>query len=242
MSLDEWKEWLRQSEPSRITLPGDLSPYLKDPDPDVRDYAVQWVAELGGNGAGQALVDGLNDPSEFVRWDAAQGLGLLRFAPAVPALLLVLRDDHDSMVRVCAVEALGELGFASPEVIGALTQALQRDRSALVKAYAAESLGRLSAAQTASVLRERLLQERSPRVRASLLTALSLFGDLSALRRLMRMIDRVRDSTAMCGMLQYLSTKLDSANFCAAHDAVLRASPNRHPQLEKCLAELTTVE
>lgn len=215
----------------------DLLPYAQDADPDVRDYAVQWIADFGGTGAGHALVELLKDSEDFVRWDAAEGLGLLRYTPAADALSASLSSDPVAMVRVCAAEALGELSAVPPEAASALLRAVELDRSPLVRAYAAESLARLGVRDAEPVLRSMLGKEHNSRVRASFLAALSWFGDPMALRRLMQMADRVNDPTAICGMLQDLAGTMSQQELLAARQAVIRSSPEKHTRLDSCLAE-----
>ncbi len=63
------------------------------------------------------LMGRLQDPERDVRLAAAEGLGLLRAAAAVPALTAAAGDAEERVARA-AIAALGEVGHVAPETAG----------------------------------------------------------------------------------------------------------------------------
>ncbi len=84
------------------------------------------------------LIGRLQDQEEDVRRLAAEGLGLLRVAAAVPALAVAALDEDDG-VSETAVGALGEVGRVAPDAAGpALLRLLDEPRLSI---RAVEALG-----------------------------------------------------------------------------------------------------
>lgn len=74
-----------------------------------------------------------------IRARAAEGLGIVGSAEAVPALTETLLKDNELRVRVCAADALGRIG--SRDAVPALTVATKdQDEDEEVRAHAADSL------------------------------------------------------------------------------------------------------
>jgi len=86
------------------------------------------------------LIKGLHNRDG--RMSAVLALGRIgpKAMPAIPALLELYAELHDDE-RQNIVNALGEIGANSPEVIDVLTQAVTHDNSKYVRASAAYSLG-----------------------------------------------------------------------------------------------------
>lgn len=90
-------------------------PYLAelargDPDEVVRMEALWALGKIGGRSEVQSFIVGLEDPAPIVRMVAAEGLGHIHDASAIPKLRSVLDSDPDRYVRVRAAESLVELG------------------------------------------------------------------------------------------------------------------------------------
>ena len=96
---------------------------------------------------------------------------------AVPALLSVV-SDSSAVVRLAAVEALGNL--QDPRAVDALVQALRNDTDAKVREAAAESLGEIDSPRAVPGLIAALGAERVPAVRAKIAWALGEIDDARA--------------------------------------------------------------
>jgi HEAT repeat protein len=94
---------------------------LHDKDGLVRRHARQGLVEVGET-AVPVLIDELNAPKDYTRWEAAKALCEIQAPEAVPALIERL-DDENFSVRWLAAEALASLGEAS---LVPLLQALER--------------------------------------------------------------------------------------------------------------------
>ncbi|RCJ27253.1 glycosyl transferase family 2 [Nostoc minutum NIES-26] len=83
---------------------------------DVRCAAVGAIAhvaqEQSDERACKVLVSSLTDPASVVRTEAAAALAQLNYPPAVPHLILALRDTN-AEVRTAAVTSLGKIGDRS---------------------------------------------------------------------------------------------------------------------------------
>ncbi len=116
---------------------------LVDPDPEVRQGAIERIGELGAAGrpAASGLLRCVRDPVAGVRAAAALALARLHAdaASALPALEQLL-GDAESAVRVTAAVALGAYG---PEARGALPalEALRRGPDDAAGAAAAAAIG-----------------------------------------------------------------------------------------------------
>ena len=112
---------------------------LKNPDPSVRLYAIDWLGKSRNKANVKPFIMMLSDPYEKVRAKAAEALGELEDKAAVQPLIVVLKDP-DWSLRSCAARALGKLGdkAAVQPLIAAL-----KDPDNLVRAGAAEALGEL---------------------------------------------------------------------------------------------------
>ena len=83
---------------------------LTDPDRDVREAAIESLAELGGAESVQALGIALNDPDAGVRLDAVDALGEIG-GPDATGLLQQAMSDENHTVREAAAEWLTELAW-----------------------------------------------------------------------------------------------------------------------------------
>ncbi len=118
---------------------------LKDPDPKVRQFAVDELARRGTTGMmrlAQDLIKALEDPDAGVRAAAAKALGELGpsvWAHTVPRLAQALKDE-DEQVRVRAANALVHIGPFAYGAVPALIEAAS-DKSVLVRRRAVTALG-----------------------------------------------------------------------------------------------------
>ncbi len=138
-----------QAEPARITA---LMAALKnDQDATVRENAAQGMGRVPDGASIEparavTLIAALkNDPDAKVREASARSLGMIDAPAAIPALIDVLNDDHETAnVRAAAAWALGRMkaDAAGPALMAALTQN-QNNQSAPVRAAAAWALGEL---------------------------------------------------------------------------------------------------
>lgn len=225
-----------------------LLEFLSDPDWSIRSLAVDALAEVGGEREAAFVLHLLDDPESAVRSDAAGALGRLGYKLAAQRLVNVLRNDREPLVRVCAAEALGDIGVTSADVKDALITAMNTDHSILVRAYASESLGRLGLAETMPVIRDQLTRERSTRARASMLEALSRLGDSDAFTSLLRIFKRLKNAyirSAVVNMLIGLATTDNAEVISEAADDVLARDPDfavQNRQLHEALRRLPRSE
>jgi HEAT repeat protein len=106
---------------ARAALPA-LQEAMKDPDPNVRCFAMTAFNEVGRTEAELVVV------REVLRSDDDQRhcilLGLGRNPAAAPVLVEALKD-HEPWIRSTAAQSLGSIGPEAKDAIPALTQALQ---------------------------------------------------------------------------------------------------------------------
>ena len=96
--------------PEAKTAVPDLRDALKDEDPQVREHAAESLGQIGSQAraALPALLVAVKDPVWKVRKDAARSLGQIGDREAIPALKLLLQDEHET-VRKYAQESLRQL-------------------------------------------------------------------------------------------------------------------------------------
>lgn len=116
------------------------------PDAGVRSDAGRMAAAVGGRGGLRVLLDLLGDRDPAVKRSAAQALGTLGDAAAVPFLSRLVGDASDEEVQVAAIAALGRLrsGEALPALLAVVNRRgglfgarkLSRPRGAAIAAIA----------------------------------------------------------------------------------------------------------
>jgi HEAT repeat protein len=109
----------------------------------VRAAAAEALGAMGAAGRGSvpALFDTLGDPSEAVRYTAAQALSRLGPAPEdIPRLVAAL-DSPDGYVAAFAAWSLGNLRAQARDAVPALVRVLDRDDTAVVAAGALARIG-----------------------------------------------------------------------------------------------------
>ncbi len=128
---------------------------LRDPDPSVRRNAIEAVARLGDREAVGILAAVLTSSDDlWIRYSAAEALGLVGDHRAIAALIEVAQDRQVLLRRVAA-RSLGRL--RDSRAITPLVHAL-RDPDPQVRLHAVEGLGRLGHEMLIPEL-ERLLQD-----------------------------------------------------------------------------------
>ena len=114
-----------------------LPPLLRDKDDDVRKFAIELVADLGGREHMDSLVERLKwDLNPNVRAAAAKALGDLRCIEALTHLIAALKDVE--WVRFAVLESLCHLG--SEEAVEPILELLS-DPSSATRRFAIEALG-----------------------------------------------------------------------------------------------------
>ncbi|HZP83413.1 MAG TPA: HEAT repeat domain-containing protein [Chthonomonadaceae bacterium] len=150
-----------------------LAAALRDADEPLRLNAGYALGAIGA-AAIPALREEVRIGTEESRRHAACGLSLIGKA-AVPALLS-LAEEEDWRVRSAAVDALSEIGPATPEVVPALDRALG-DPADWVRRHAADALGTIGKNAGAAVpALARTLMDAQPYVRINAATALAKIG------------------------------------------------------------------
>jgi HEAT repeat protein len=85
-----------------------IEPLLKDPDNDIRRYAVEYYAELSPPDTADRLVEALGDSDQMVRFQAMVALRD-HLNPALLPIIEPLLKDPDNDIRRYAVEYYAEL-------------------------------------------------------------------------------------------------------------------------------------
>lgn len=135
-------------------LEGDLT----NPDPRVRNEAVQSLARLGGDAArarAVSLVEGEADP--FVRATLAVSLGVLGTPGELPALDALLQDS-DPRVRANAIEGLMHIGGSE---VPARVVPYLKDADNRVKVNAYTALGKFKKMDLLKALGEMLTSDKA---------------------------------------------------------------------------------
>jgi len=123
---------------------------LADGDDEVRAQAVKVLGDHRSAGDVAAFTAALNDPSNRVKFFAAQGLGKLKAADAAPALLAALKANNntDAHLRHALV-----MGLTGGNNTSALLAAI-RDRSPAVRLGTLLTLRRLQRPEVAQFLKD----------------------------------------------------------------------------------------
>lgn len=127
----------------------ELAARARDEDPGLRKTAIHALGAFPGEEARQALLAGLEDGTEDVRWNAALALARRGEAAAAPVLLQMIDRGHlDAVPGLTAeqreramLEAVAAAGaLASPEVRDALARLREGDASLKVREAARRAL------------------------------------------------------------------------------------------------------
>jgi HEAT repeat protein/lysophospholipase L1-like esterase len=154
----------------------DLVFLLAHPAAAVRAEAAWSLGSLGPSArtAVPALLRGLGDPQERVRYNAAVALGRIRSTEARAALFGALRDTRQG-VRWRAADALHAIGLHSEDAASLVAAVGNND--AYVRAFAAWTLGELgSESRGVAASLGGIALDADPGVRAAAVTALGHIG------------------------------------------------------------------
>jgi HEAT repeat protein len=118
---------------------------LRDENPYVWETAVEAVASLGDGRAIKALIEiALHGREERIRREEAiWALGKLSDGRALRPLAWLALHEKDTLIRICSVGVLGELG--DNRAVAPLVKALH-DKDSVVRMEAAHALGELGVA------------------------------------------------------------------------------------------------
>ena len=128
-----------------------VTPFLKDPDKEIRAQAAKLVGDLRVSGVGPGLVPLLKDESPRVRFFAAEALGRIAYKPAVAPIveLLAANDDKDVYLRHAGALALSRIGDAAAVAV------LSEHASRGVRLAAIVALRRMRSPEVARFLNDR---------------------------------------------------------------------------------------
>ena len=157
-----------------LALEPSIIPLASHPDPEIRTKALVLVARAPGEAAVDAVVAGLEDPSESVQRVALASVGPVQAAAApsggseraIAAVGRILANHESWAMRVLAARALGRLG--GPDSTSALTQlatAATTDRYALVRQAALQALAMADPAKARGIAQTIATDDPEPRVR-----------------------------------------------------------------------------
>ena len=135
---------------------------LNDPDPHVREFALDKIGTLKPAHALQMILPFLSDESVQVRETAACNLGEIQNQEAIPHLIKIAREDADQKVRFYALNALS--AYSSLEILDCLVDEVYRgELSIMAKQTVAEQLGHYESQKAIDAL-VALLQDDDPYV------------------------------------------------------------------------------
>jgi len=159
-------------------MPGAARQWEDGGEPTVRVAALKVLALDPVAERATILIEALRDPSEVIRVQAAEFLGMAPLAPEVRrrarTALLAKLADASAVVRRRAVLSLGLLGPGD----GTLSMArLLEDPEPAVQAAAAEALGQHRDATAAPALRRSLLVPHEPQVAQTIVDALAILPE-----------------------------------------------------------------
>jgi quinoprotein glucose dehydrogenase len=115
--------------------------------PEVRAQAIKTLGDLRDVASAEVFIAALRDDSARVRFYAAEALGKLKHAPAVPALLAAARANNNADAYLRHALVMGLVGCATSEQLAALATddsaavrlvavlALRRQQSPLITAF-----------------------------------------------------------------------------------------------------------
>lgn len=143
---------------------------LNDPDPHVREWALDEIGTLKPAHALHIIRPFLSDESAQVRETAACNLGEIQNEQAIPDLIKSAREDREEKVRFYALNALS--AYASLDILDFLVhEVYQGELSIMAKQTVAEQLGHYESQKAIDALVV-LLQDDDPYVLAPTADAL----------------------------------------------------------------------
>lgn len=202
-----------------------ISRALQDRSPKVRATAVELIATHKDTSFLNSIHHLLSDPSDLVRSEAIDALGVLEEGSRkhYKVLISCLRDEKP-LVRISALETLALLQDVNsiPEI-----KARLKDSDSLVRAYAAIALAELRSATSGSAISNVLQRENDETAAAGFLVALHLLGDRTRFSQLISLLSS-RQYRVRCFVANWLPRlKLGASELAAAKAKVEQAAA--HP-------------
>ncbi len=188
----------------------DVLPLLASSDNLVREQSAKFLgkyAELEDERVSQQLLPLLQDTDADVRQQAAAALGLLHYAPAIPALTARALHDPEWLVRAEAVDALER--FRDPSLFQVFQEALMQDENLDVKRYAASAISNIAGpAHIFTIAQDIKALWEYPRVVVRLILALYRLDVVGSLEQLFDLFAQIDDPDVMRYVLSPLETML----------------------------------
>ena len=125
-----------------------LKRFTNDRDPEIRAQALKLLGDYNQADMAGAFVAALKDDSNRVKFFAAQSLGKIKSAEAVPALFAAVKANNDVDAYLRHALVMGLVGCATPEQLAATTG----DDSRAVRLSAVLALRRLGSPAVAKFL------------------------------------------------------------------------------------------
>jgi hypothetical protein len=144
---------------------------MADADPSVRRWAVERLGEQGDAQAFTRLLAALDDADPGVRQGALASLSQYG-AMALEPLQAFLRREQDHIVRVVALQMLGQVGSVDEATV-MLLQEMLTDHHPYIRAAVVEALGSVGGPRATDALHT-AARDGDPEVRLSALRALAL--------------------------------------------------------------------
>jgi HEAT repeat protein len=169
---------LGEERPTEAVLDGLIKLGLADGDADVRQFAVESLGELGGERAGDAAAETLDDSDPWVRAEALIALDKIDRSGFEAAIEAALDDEHHAVRRNAAVSLFKLRGEALLDVLLEQTH----DDSERVREWAAHLLAGVNDDRAEERLHELADDDGEPKVVRST-AARSIEADPGAFRR-----------------------------------------------------------
>ena len=162
---------VRTYSDARITL----YQAAEDPNPQIRMRALEALAASEGPAAGAIMLQSLRDDKMAVCFVAAMAIGDVRYGPAKPVLLKMIKDFDDHLKLKCAIiYALHRLGDDSHT--GQLGGMIQ-NKDKWVRATAAMVMGKMGEPSAKNPLKSLQRSDYDPVVQLQVVEALARLGD-----------------------------------------------------------------
>ncbi|MBF0409312.1 MAG: HEAT repeat domain-containing protein [Candidatus Riflebacteria bacterium] len=133
-----------------------LQTYASD---NIQDFMALALGNLDSSKAISLLIQGLNDPQSEVRFNAARALGMIKSDSAFNVLMEALSEYADRIATGVSQTKQGQLFLEEDAIISAIT-----------------ALGKIKNTQCTTLLKRILSQEKSARIRASIISSLGMMA------------------------------------------------------------------
>jgi HEAT repeat protein len=143
-----------------------LLDYVDHREDQIAETAITALGDVGGEAAGQMLVQRLEDPDYPAEQkpEIILALGKMKYTGAVDALIAIVDNaDEERIWRMYAAASLGEIG--QPRAVPHL-RALFSESDSLIKAYAASALANFNMGEVEGLLQQGL-RDSNVRVRVA---------------------------------------------------------------------------